>query len=517
MGVITEGSISGNLPDAEAFAVNYPGYPSSTSRAIDTLGGIDEILKTRNSPTNKLDLRFRPEDPYCHPTSGMADYQYVLPVHADVARRRKRHSTEGEAHFEKGGLLDLDQDDLMCLVPPFFSHKDKDEPGNLVLKHHNLNSKRRYASVLRNQWEMEIEPCFAIDFNIEEIPKKINWEDNIPQGSASWEWQMVMSKLFDERPIWPRRSVHDHLLVNGLKVTIDQLKRLFLRNAYYFATGPFGHFWIKKGYDPRKDPESRIYQRVDFRLPYQLRTSGEMSTVDELKHTWKDICEFRAFPSKSFMCLQFFELADDYIQEEIRKPAEQTTCTHLTGWFSKNLFESLKLRVSMKFLSICPRVGAKDLFNSVSERFERSKRLQVHGRDSRPDEEEHQLVIRDPNNLSADGLDIRSNDTEIACDDDDDDEAEDEEEEEEEEYGLPYGDGGDSNFSLDPSSYPVGENISNGYLQQLFGSLPFIDGNYSDAQDANISDGEYQIYEQDSGGDSDNYNDNEDDGHQSEG
>lgn len=46
MGVIEDGSISGVLPSSsDAFAVHYPGYPSSTERAIQTLGGMQQILK----------------------------------------------------------------------------------------------------------------------------------------------------------------------------------------------------------------------------------------------------------------------------------------------------------------------------------------------------------------------------------------------------------------------------------------------------------------------------------------
>lgn len=45
MGLIKEGSVSGTLPNNEAFAVHYPGYPKSTSRAIQILGGAEGILK----------------------------------------------------------------------------------------------------------------------------------------------------------------------------------------------------------------------------------------------------------------------------------------------------------------------------------------------------------------------------------------------------------------------------------------------------------------------------------------
>lgn len=44
MGVIKEGKVSGTLPCNEVFAVHYPGHPSSTSRAIETLGGTEGIM-----------------------------------------------------------------------------------------------------------------------------------------------------------------------------------------------------------------------------------------------------------------------------------------------------------------------------------------------------------------------------------------------------------------------------------------------------------------------------------------
>ena len=45
MGVIKDGTVSGFLPTTEAIAVHYPGYPSSISRAVETLGGAQGIQK----------------------------------------------------------------------------------------------------------------------------------------------------------------------------------------------------------------------------------------------------------------------------------------------------------------------------------------------------------------------------------------------------------------------------------------------------------------------------------------
>ncbi|KAF5188248.1 General transcription factor 3c polypeptide [Thalictrum thalictroides] len=437
MGVIKDGTVSGILPENVGFAVHYPGYPSSTSRAVETLGGSEVILKTRSASSEPLELRFRPEDPYSHPAfgylrpcsnfllkiskqqangnqdaviskiipecsltnkessesrncfpenvnnqhestapdnaldavkkdnqpqmeeaaelvelsadivarvseayhfNGMVDYQHVVAVHAHAGKNKnkKRDRAEEELYSEKGGPMDIDQEDVMILVPPLFSPKDV--PEKIVLKPSaTINSKRKLEAIVKQRWEMQIEPCLAIDFNIEdilplvytestrlsEIPRKVNWEDHITRGSDHWDLQMAVSTLFDERPIWPTLSLNHHLLDKGVTLGGHLLKRLLFRTAYYFSTGPYRRLWIRKGYDPRKDPESRVYQRIDFRIPPPLRYIDESST-DKLKHMWKDLCTFHVFPCKSQISLQLFELVDDYIQEEIRKPPEET-------------------------------------------------------------------------------------------------------------------------------------------------------------------------------------------------
>ena len=45
MGFIENGRIEGLIPEKTLFAVNYPGYPSSLDRAVETLGGQEAISK----------------------------------------------------------------------------------------------------------------------------------------------------------------------------------------------------------------------------------------------------------------------------------------------------------------------------------------------------------------------------------------------------------------------------------------------------------------------------------------
>ncbi|KAL8468806.1 hypothetical protein ACS0TY_031849 [Phlomoides rotata] len=56
---------------------------------------------------------------------GMVDYQHVLTVHADSRRSKKRILADLESQL--GGLMDVDQEDLMIILPPLFSLKDRPE------------------------------------------------------------------------------------------------------------------------------------------------------------------------------------------------------------------------------------------------------------------------------------------------------------------------------------------------------------------------------------------------------
>ncbi|KAF9620904.1 hypothetical protein IFM89_015301 [Coptis chinensis] len=282
-----------------------------------------------------------------------------------------------------------------------------------------------------------------------QIPRKINWEDHITRGSDHWEWQKAVSVLFDERPIWHTISLNHRLLDKGLRVGAHMFKRLLFRTAYYFSTGPYRQLWIRKG-----------YQRIDFRVPPPVRRIGDVHATDKLKHMWKDLCALQVFPCKCQISLQLFELDDDYIREEIKKPPEDT-CSCSTGWFSSFVHDSLKLRIAVRFLSVYPKMGAESLLKSASLRFEKSKRARALKSDFRPKEMEHQL------NKGSNFCSL-----------------------------LP--DAGDGDFILNPLSYPIGENTSKNYLQKLFGSFPSTKAASNKDQEVEFSDAEYQIFEQDS-------------------
>ncbi len=55
-----------------------------------------------------------------------------------------------------------------------------------------------------------------------------------------------------------------------VKLTDTFLRCLLSNLCYKFLSMPFKNLWIKLGYDPRKDPSSKCYQSIDYRVPQDL-------------------------------------------------------------------------------------------------------------------------------------------------------------------------------------------------------------------------------------------------------
>ncbi|CAN8265036.1 unnamed protein product [Cochlearia groenlandica] len=545
MGMIEKGTISGNFPSKETFVVHYPGYPSSISRAVETLGGIQGITSVRESTSKKLELNFRPEDPYAHPAwgeqhpfngfllriskenvkqdslpesqpvvatsdtseacqalradivarvsesycfNGMDDYQHVIPIHADIAQKKKRKWMEVKSLAGNNDVMDMADDDVMMLMPQFFASKDK--PDNLVLRLPSTTGpKKKDEAATQSINEIDAAPVFAIDFR---IPKILNWEDFIAPSSDQWQWQVAVSELFKERPVWTRDSIIQRLVDKGLKCTHHMLNRFLLRSAYYFSGGPFLRFWIKRGYDPRKDPESRVYQRMEFRVPPELKGYCDANATNKSKPSWEDICAFKVFPFKCQTFLQLFELEDEYIQQEIRKPPKQTTCNYKTGWFSEALLDNLRLRVAVKFVSVFPEPGFEDVLKSIQEEFERSEKKRIQKDSLKSCQPDYQDKTKDVKDMEKDKNINKEKECEIDADDED------------EELDM---DANDDETSSSSHEYGDMENNSRTYLQGLFDSFP------SSKQDgaSDVSDEEYQIYEEESNSFDDDDDDEEED------
>lgn len=75
--------------------VEYPGYVKNVDKMLETLGGEEKLSKTYFNSKRRVELHFRPDDPYCHSVCG--DLVPSRAVVLKVKRRRKKKKPEDES------------------------------------------------------------------------------------------------------------------------------------------------------------------------------------------------------------------------------------------------------------------------------------------------------------------------------------------------------------------------------------------------------------------------------------
>lgn len=285
--------------------VEYPAVVRNTDRMLMSLGGVDEVSKAYSDPSRRIEVKFRPEDPYCksayanrfstsclvlkvkkntknpeepcvvsiegtvtavYKFRGMMDFQF-LPM----------TKKEGEAGYEP--ILDkllptpVDSTDWLMqgapvyILPQVFARLDnvsmqqlRDEPKRRDLPE---KSAIRPKNVLGGIRHRRVKFACFLSFEDEEVPKEPN-----PAAWKQLEWRPPdagikkrIEQLFEERPMWTRSALQVEL-----KVLPMRFKLILPVVAYYVLNGPYRAAWVRMGFDPRKDPSTKVYQVLDFRL-----------------------------------------------------------------------------------------------------------------------------------------------------------------------------------------------------------------------------------------------------------
>ncbi|KAK9707969.1 Tau95 Triple barrel domain [Popillia japonica] len=308
--------------------IDYPGIVNNVGKMIETLGGMAEIERNISTKRKMLSLKFRPGDKYSKPTwsdldkkpgilvkltpkesvaaaepdynyevvgitaltysfNKLCDFQY-LPLIAQEEENSESPLTNiydkiipHDIPKEKEWLFGTESDDMPFFLPPaIFSRFDN--PFNHLYfdrsKFYEGRFKPEYAEMLRQQ-ELDRKNATSIDQKM--ISRKsghgsifFSFKDvNVPSAPPKLAMQFLnlrctntgaydkIKSLFEKRPIWSRAAI-----LYFSEVPKEQLKFILPAVAFHFHNGPWRIMWCKYGYDPRKDPSSRIYQTFDFRV-----------------------------------------------------------------------------------------------------------------------------------------------------------------------------------------------------------------------------------------------------------
>lgn len=290
-------SVRGSFPQRAAVCIAYPGDIHSVDKAVDTLGGLDAVAAAARDKSF-IKCRLRPADPYAHPiyaemrstTSflvrmrrrpatemgepsswdasvvarvpqtyrfrGMADLQYIVRGHKATLSEELQ-----KAKASKDTLDDAAQKDkghrILEIPPTLFSTIDlptaygKSWEGKKLQKRKAVDLDKPYEGLVTVEYRANMT-----------IPQRVERsEEALTEASESTLAEL--HRLFDRRPIWTRMALVKHLEHRDSE---SHLKHLLPLVAYYFINGPWSRCYVKMGFDPRRSPDSRIYQVVDIRL-----------------------------------------------------------------------------------------------------------------------------------------------------------------------------------------------------------------------------------------------------------
>ncbi|XP_059149081.1 general transcription factor 3C polypeptide 5-like isoform X2 [Physella acuta] len=293
--------------DRKFVCIDYPGVIRNVDKAVATLGGLQDLTEAL-SQNHRLNLVFRPNDPYCkgamstlnlaknllvklrrrrkHPAAmetgsadeyeyqvevigivekvhvfeKMCDFQY-LPVikHPDGQYKEILSSIRPTIEDERDEYLSRN---IPLFLPPYcFSRREKpcgfffeSEPFQEGDTSFVQDRKKRFHGVVHvshHNPTVPLVPDPDAFQNLSKLPVS-----NVEDGRKS------LDKIFEERPLWTKAGILSRLDPYHHRY----IKFLLPVVAFYFDTGPWRNLWCKFGYDPRKNPESKKYQTLDFRL-----------------------------------------------------------------------------------------------------------------------------------------------------------------------------------------------------------------------------------------------------------
>lgn len=175
----------------------------------------------------------------------------------------------------------------------------------------------------------------------------------------------IMAELqtaFEERPVWTRRSIMNHL--GGKLRNWSELKKYLSYAAYQFKGGPWRDCVVPYGLDPRSDPKYRIYQTVMFKLlprqtevlnhPAWFSLHGSQSDPDN--QFQPNPHESHIFDGETYQLdgkvWQVCDITDPILRSLLDDAAVRPTRDINSGWYHGGLWAKLKAIMKLQLIAI---------------------------------------------------------------------------------------------------------------------------------------------------------------------
>lgn len=367
--------------DNSLVCVNFPGKVENPDKAVEMLGGEEELSHAFNSAKPKLELRLRPRNIYCHKINGdrsattgllikvrankqtkeitsvniegvvgteykfngLADYSY-LAMQKVGGKTTCTYSDLVPESLQDASYVEKNKKEQLFLPPAVFSRMES-LSVDLFRKEVDKAEAGADESLISTNRAYRRTFGVAIPFSLtDEVPQQAKRAsfDSIRLKLVSEEKINQIKQLFAQRPVWVRNAIAQ---TSGLST--ETLKSLLPIVAYFYTTGPWRTCWVRFGYDPRKDFHSRYYQPLDFRV----RKFGDMKEFIQKKvnprHRRKisSVFDEKTIPETNLTFYQFCDIKLAKVQEMLVK-VPQGICHEKRGWLPSGFDEQVRQMMS---------------------------------------------------------------------------------------------------------------------------------------------------------------------------
>ncbi|KAM3470148.1 hypothetical protein MY5147_006585 [Beauveria neobassiana] len=169
-----------------------------------------------------------------------------------------------------------------------------------------------------------------------------------------------LEAAFEDRPIWTRRSLLNHL---GKKLdSWNELKKYLNYAAYQFKGGPWRDCVVPYGLDPRTHPKYREYQTLMFKLtkhkrplgPAAVRTYRRPEKIEERQvpaGVTSHIFDGETYDTDGKVW-QVCDITDPLLRELLDGAAVRSAWDISSGWYHGGLWAKVKAIMKTKLVGI---------------------------------------------------------------------------------------------------------------------------------------------------------------------
>ncbi|KAF5024025.1 hypothetical protein F66182_3912 [Fusarium sp. NRRL 66182] len=397
------------VPSRVLGAVEVPAVVENVDRTVKAFGRVPNLQHVMDASRNSIPLYLTPEDPFCKPIMSHNARSHNVVLKVTVPKRTGRKRKRGTDDPWEGDVEVTDAEPQPAAEDQVLSYARLDDPKVLRRKMADNVDSYQVEAVVDKIKEFKFLPGTDKGPNIDIIPppmfthmslpfnyqysqnpyvratedggtvnttavKQVGYfigaEDPAPAGPqlapdmTDPRMVEIMAELeaaFDERPVWTRRSLLNHL--GGKLKNWNELKKYLNYAAYQFKGGPWRDGVVPYGIDPRTDPKYRTYQTLMFKLPKQKRAQRGQTwkslrkvQMGPLKEFLEELSESHIFDGETFhtdgKVWQVCDITDPLLEELLENAAIRPEWDPSSGWYHGGLWAKVKAIMKTKLVAI---------------------------------------------------------------------------------------------------------------------------------------------------------------------